>query len=415
MKNLAFLILLPILISCSTENWESLRTKTEEAFSNNNYQQAIEYLEEAISNEPQNAEAHYYLGQAYRLMIFKDGSMLNKVTTPLALKSSEHFRKATEITPKYTGKKFVVDPYSKIQSIWGAVAMTFLYNNNPDSARWAFKYGQSEGGFYPAIMEYNKNIMASCEKNAILFTNGDNDTFPMWFLQLVEKYRTDITVINLSLLNVSWYIKQLKNSYPFGENNLFMNLTDTDIDSLRPIYWEDGKVNIPVKHDPLNKEGEIEWRVKPTIEDKAIRVQDILLIDIIRANDWNRPIYLSTTVSEGNRIGLDNFLAPEGLVGRLCSHECKVSPEKIYSNLTEVYTYDGVNDKHINDVEEVASMYQNYRHAFIHLVWQYEDAGEKEKVIETLNLMDEKLAESLVPYTNEEQKIEVERLRSKYS
>jgi len=414
MKNLAILFLLSILLSCSTENWESLRTKTEEAFNNGNYAQAIEYLEDAISNDPQNAEAHYYLGQAYRLMVFKDGSMLNKVTTPLALKSSEQFRKATEITPKYTGKKFGVDPYSKIQSLWGAVAMTFLYNNNPDSARWAFKYGQSEGGFYPAMMEYNKNIMASCEKNAMLFTNGDNDTFPMWFLQLVEKYRTDITVINLSLLNVSWYIKQLKNSYPFGENNLFVNLTDTEIDSLRPIYWEDGKVTIPVKHDPLNKERKIEWRVKPTVEDKAIRVQDILLMDIIRANDWNRPIYFSTTVSEGNRIGLDNFLAPEGLVGRLCSHECKVSPEKIYSNLTEVYTYDGVNDKHINDVEEVASMYQNYRHAFIHLVWQYEDAGEKKKAVETLILMDEKLPETLLPYSNEDMEKESERLRSKY-
>jgi tetratricopeptide (TPR) repeat protein len=414
MKYLTFLILLPILISCSTENWESLRTKTEEAFNNGNYAQAIEYLEEAISNEPQNAEAHYYLGQAYRLMVFKDGSMLNKVTTPLTLKSSEHFRKATEITPKYTGKKFVVDPYSKIQSIWGALAMTFLYNNNPDSAKWAFEYGQSEGGFYPAMMEFNKNIMASCEKNAILFTNGDNDTFPMWFLQLVEKYRTDITVINLSLLNVSWYIQQLKNSYPFGENNLFVNLTDADIDSLRPIYWEDGKVTIPVKHDPLNKEGKIEWRVKPTVENKAIRVQDIMLMDIIRANDWNRPIYFTTTVSEGNRIGLDNFLAPEGLVGRLCSHECKVSPEKIYSNLAEVYTYDGVNDKHINDVEEVASMYQNYRHAFIHLVWQYEDAGEKKRAVETLNLMDEKLPETLLPYSNEDMEKEAERLRSKY-
>lgn len=414
MKHLTFLILLPILISCSTENWESLRTKTEEAFNNNNYQLAIDYLEEAISNEPQNAEAHYYLGQAYRLMVFKDGSMLNKVTTPLTLKSSEHFRKATEITPKYTGKKFVVDPYSKIQSIWGALAMTFLYNNNPDSARWAFEYGQSEGGFYPAMMEYNKNIMASCEKNAILFTNGDNDTFPMWFLQLVEKYRTDITVINLSLLNVSWYIQQLKNSYPFGENNLFVNLTDADIDSLRPIYWEDGKVTIPVKHDPLNKEGKIEWRVKPTVEDKAIRVQDIMLMDIIRANDWNRPIYFSTTVYEGNKIGLDNFLAPEGLVERLCSHERKVSAEKIYSNLTEVYTYDGMKDKHISDVEEAASLYQNYRHIFINLARQYEDAGEKEKVIEILTLMDEKLPEALLPYANEEINKEAERLRSKY-
>jgi hypothetical protein len=173
-------------------------------------------------------------------------------------------------------------------------------------------------------------------------------------------------------------------------------------------------VTIPVKHDPSNKEGKIEWFVKPTIEDKAIRVQDIMLIDIIRVNDWNRPIYFSTTVSEENRIGLESFLAPEGLVGRLCSYECKVSPEKIYTNLTEVYTYDGVKDKHIGDVEEVANLYQNYRHAFTHLVWQYEDAEEKKKAVEILIFMDEKLPVTLLPYSNENMEKEAERLRSKY-
>jgi len=137
-------------------------------------------------------------------------------------------------------------------------------------------------------------------------------------------------------------------------------------------------------------------------------------MDIIRANDWNRPIYFSTTVYEGNKIGLDNFLAPEGLVDKLCSHERNISAEKIYSNLTEVYTYDGMKDKHIGDVEEAASLYQNYRHIYINLARQYEDAGEKEKVIEILNLMDETLPEALLPYANEEINKETERLRSKY-
>jgi len=397
MRNLIILFLLSFLLSCSTENWETLRTNSEQALSNNNYQQAIEYLEEAVSNEPQNAEAHYYLGQAYRMQLFKDGGGLNKVSTSLAFKSSEHFRKAIEISPKYTGKKFVVDPYSKIQTIWGAVALTYCYNNNPDSAKWAFQYGQKEGGFYPAMLEYNKNIMASCEQNAILFTNGDNDTFPMWFLQLVEKYRTDITVINLSLLNVSWYIKQVKNSYPFGANNLFMNLTDADVDSLNPIKWEERTATVPVEKDKLNKEGIIRWQVKPTIENKGIRVQDQMLMEIILANKWNRPIYFSTTVTEGYKIGLDNFLEMEGLVEKLCSHKSKNNPEKIYSNLTEVYTYDGVKDKHISDVEEVSGLYQNYRYVFIEAAHLFDTDGEKENVIKTLNIMDERLPETLLP------------------
>lgn len=411
MKKFILIAILFLIQSCSTENWESLRPKTEDALNDRNYTEALKYLEEALSSQPQNAEIHYYLGQTYRMLLFADGSIINNVNMPYASESSEHFRKAIEISPKYEGRKFVVDPYSKIQSIWGSVAMTYLYNNNPDSAKWALKHGQTEGGFYPAIMEYNRNIMASCEKNAILFTNGDNDTYPMWFLQLLERYRTDITVINLSLLNVSWYIKQLKNSYPFGENNLFLTLTDHEIDNLKAELWEEKLIEIPVKHDPLNKKGKVEWIVKPTIDDKAIRVQDLMLMEIFKSNDWNRPVYFSTTVYEGNKLGLGKFLTLEGLVYKLNSHQEITSAEELYSNLTAVYTYDGVNDKHIEHVEEMQNLYQNYRHSFITLASLYNESGQKEKAVEVLNMMLNKLPENLLPYTNENLKKEADELQ----
>ncbi|UCH65446.1 MAG: hypothetical protein JSW63_12715 [Ignavibacterium sp.] len=413
MKNIIKIVLLISLLACSTENWESLKTKTEDALNKKDYNKALDYLDQAVFKEPQNSEVHYYLGQTYRLMLFADGSIINDVNMPYASKSSNHFKKVIEISPNYTGKKFVVGPYSKIQSIWGSVAMTYLYDNNPDSARWAFQNGKSEGGFYPAIMEYNKNIMSSCEKNAILFTNGDNDTYPMWFLQLMEKYRTDIIVVNLSLLNVPWYIKQLKNSYPFGENNLALTMSDTDIDSIKPKLWEEKKVRVSAKHDPFNKAGKIEWLVKPTIDNKAVRVQDLMLIEILKSNDWNRPVYFSTTVYKGNTIGLDDYLNLEGLVYKINSHRVKTSSEKLNKNLTEIYTYNGVSDKHLEYVDEMISIYQNYRHSFITLASLYDEAGRNEKVTEVLGMMDECLPESLLPYTNKGLKEDADKLQKR--
>jgi tetratricopeptide (TPR) repeat protein len=399
MKKIISLLLLTFLFSCSTENWESVRTKTDEALREKNYSKAIEYLEEVLSREPQNAEAHYYLGQTYRMMIFSDGGMLQKINMPYAEKSSEQFRKTIEISPEYEGRTlvepmviggmYVGDPHTKILSIWASVAMNYLYNNKPDSAKWAFKHGQSEGAFYPAIMEYNKNIMASCEKNAILFTDGSNDTFPMWFLQLVENYRTDITVVNLSFIRVLWYIKQLKNEYPFGENNLFITLTDTEIDSLRSKYWT---VEIPVKHNPLNKEGKIEWMIS---SNKRVYPQDLMLMEILKSNDWNRPIYFSTTIYGVNRNS--KYLTIEGLVYKLNSYEAKTSAEKLYSNLTQVYTYDGLNDMHIGYINDMASLLQNYRNAFHTLASEYDKAGNEEKAGQVLEIMDEKIPETQLP------------------
>ena len=415
MKYSILLVLaLAILLSvCAKDNTMEVLDSAYMDINNGDYKKAIEALEKLLPKEANNQELNYFLGQAYRGLLFPDGSEINEVDPQLAEKASNYFSKVIEINPKYAGRRFVVGPYTKIQSIWGSVATTHVDNGDIDAAIAAFVRGKSEGAFYPAIMEYNRNVMASCDKDAILFTNGDNDTYPPWYMQLVEEYRKDITIVNLSLLNVGWYIKQLKNDYPYGTNTLEITMTDDEIDNLKAMKWEERVVKIPVEPDPENAEGRFEWTVKPTIEGKGLRVQDQMVMEIIRANAWNRPVYFASTVYNVNKIGLDDYLSLEGLVFRLKPYEQAVSIDQMRKNLMNVYQYDGVKDKHVQYMDEIQSLYKNYRAGFFELATHYSEAGENEKLKNVLTFMKEKLPAVLLPYTNELMKDAVMKLQEK--
>ncbi|NIV13718.1 MAG: tetratricopeptide repeat protein, partial [Aliifodinibius sp.] len=188
--------------------------KGKTAYKNKNFAKAIDYLEKAVKLEPENQEAHYFLGYAYELYSDPDGSLLTELQRKPIEKASKHFQKLIEISPKYEGELLDFHPYDKLTSVWGYLAMAYAYHGKTDSARWAFKQGRAAGGFYPAILEFNKNILASCEENAILFTFGEKVIFPIWFLRFMEGYRRDVNVVDLSLLNHAWYVKMLKNDDP---------------------------------------------------------------------------------------------------------------------------------------------------------------------------------------------------------
>ena len=243
--------------------------------------------------------------------------------------------------------------------------------------------------------------MATCDSNAILFTNGDNDTFPMWYLQYIERYRTDITVINLSLLNTSWYTKQLKNAYPFGSNNLYLSLQDSYIDSLRSLIFPEKYIQLAVPDDSLVPAGYMQWLVKPTINNKYVRIQDLLVLKILTDNSWHRPVYFSTTVANINLLGLDDFLQMEGLAMRLVPYEGHtVSAEKISANLFTTYRYEHIGDEYNTYVPGMLGLYGNYRIALYVLAREYLRNSEKDKARDALDLMNKKMPPDVIPVVN---------------
>ncbi|MFP4416306.1 MAG: protein O-mannosyl-transferase family [Chitinispirillaceae bacterium] len=208
--------------------------------------------------------------------------------------------------------------------------------------------------------DYAYNLLMSCEKDGILFTNGDNDTFPLWFLQEAEGIRRDVRIVNLSLLNTQWYIKQLKNLDP----KVPISFSETQIDGLthevNPI-----RQSMPYRLSNANVTVTLPGRS----EKNALRVQDKMVLNIVDANKWRKPIYFAVTVSNDNMMGLQSYLQMEGLVYRVLpqkvNNQEKLDMDRTLHLLDNVYRFRGLGDGSITMNETTQKLMSNYAASFI--------------------------------------------------
>jgi hypothetical protein len=167
--------------------------------------------------------------------------------------------------------------------------------------------------------DYAWNMLAPLDENAIIFTNGDNDTFPLWYIQEVEGFRKDVRVVNLSLLNTDWYMAQLRDLEP----KLPISLTDAELAEVARMYFqmEDGRVYQP--------------------RDKII---DHLFGNTLNEGWDSRSYYFAVTVPRDFLNPLLPFLSMEGMVYRMTLErgEEQVNMERLRENLEEVFIWRGL-------------------------------------------------------------------------
>jgi len=246
-------------------------------------------------------------------------------------------------------------------------------------------------------LDYGLNFLNSVEENAIIFTNGDNDTFPLWYAQAVadphareylypakdvyptkestaaiqtameykNKYlkgiRKDVSIANLSLLNTAWYIRQIRD-----KEGILFDVADEMLDEMGPSRMENDLV---IPGPPDKPDMGFTLKIPPTAEwrkdEPFYRMSDIAVMQIIKDNFGKRPIFFAVTCE--SFIGFEKYTRNEGMVARVVNvpGDDLLDINRLLTNIDKVYQYRSIEDDKVYKDDNMSRLVMNYGSGFV--------------------------------------------------
>ena len=316
-----------------------------------------------------------------------------------------------------------------------------------------------------ACRDFGQNYLTSLPEkgNPIIFTNGDNDTFPLWYNFETEGFRTDARCCNLSYLMTDWYIDQMKrpaydspalpisfakidyqtgtNDYvmvsPKDKETLLKNNSREAVENSFELhnvldYWIKQHHMIPtdtiwLKIDkdavlrsgmkiPEKYLGATDEETKANMPDRmvislkgrnSLMKNEIMMLDLIAQCNWERPLFMATTVPSSSYLGLGNYFLLEGLAYRITPFDWKAASgddsrsssldtEKMYNNLMN-FKYGGLNDPDVYLDETYRRMCQSQRRLGVQLAIELYNEGKADKALALMESLDAGISDEVLP------------------
>jgi hypothetical protein len=300
--------------------------------------------------------------------------------------------------------------------------------------------------------DFGSNYLESCAPNAILFTNGDNDTFPLWYAQEVEGIRRDVRVCNLSYLQTDWYIDQMRrksydsdplpisfehDQYVRGTRDVVyiferlnrplelkaaINFVSSDDPKTKKYGQNENLPHFPTKHliYPVDqsiviKNGVINEKDTAKLENQIdinltgnyVTKDELMILDMIANNDWERPIYWAITVGQSKYLNLKEYFRTEGFAYRFVPVKTKpdkdgqiggVDTDIMYNNILNKFKWGNIDKPNVYLDENNRRMAMNIRNSFIRLSDALIEEGKTDSAIAVLDKCVELLPNERVQY-----------------
>ena len=308
--------------------------------------------------------------------------------------------------------------------------------------------------------DFGQNYLNSVQENGnpIIFTNGDNDTFPLWYNQETEGFRTDVRVCNLNYLQTDWYIDQMRRPaydspsvpinweridyveghnegipvYPeametinnfykqnpeearkeFGENpyelkNILKYWVRSPKEDLQMIPTD--SVVITLDKEAIKRSGML---IPDSIPDympislkgkRMLYKSELMMLEMLANTNWERPLYMAITVGANNHLNLTDYFLQEGLAYRITPFNTtqtgyKIDSEKMYDNLMNKFKFGGIDNPDIYLDETVLRMCHTHRRLFVQLASQLIAEGKNEKALKVLEYCEKAIPSATVPH-----------------